>query len=588
MRVVKRWFGLVVAALVLAGLVVPAVPAAASTPISLLVSQSSAFGYLGRSCGGIQEQAFATGFDPVSGLPDGAVYLQTRCGGSGRGGGYHVTTYSAWITVTWDFTGAVVSSARTTAPTVDPAFSTTDASGNQLQNVLSATNVAPSACAVGNTTYCGYRAYLTVSPTYVPVPRLTAVSVAVGPASGGTAVTLTGTGFSAATAVQFGGVDAASFSIASDTSISVTTPVTTAGTVDVTVVSPGGTSAISSSSQFTFVGTPVVTGITPDHGPVTGGTDVEITGSGFTGATSVSFGDATAPFIVNSDTSISATTPGVDAAEPRDVVVAGIGGTSAPNPAAVFTFGAVGCTGPCVSVGDASVLEGDAGTRIISVPVTLSQPPAANVTVHYALSGVTATGGSAAGNGHDFKLGSGTLTFAPGTATAVRQFVSVTVYGDTAVEGDETLAITLTNPTGGFVLGRDVGTATVLDDDGIVAGPTAGIGDASIVQITGGAATLKLPVTLSSPASGVVTIGYVVIPGSASRTATAAGGGDYGGPVTGTIAFAAGSSARVLSIPIWANPGPSTDRSFVVALTGIAGGGVTLVRTAGTGTILAL
>jgi hypothetical protein len=109
--------------------------AAGAAPVSLLLPQSIAFSYIGHSCGGIQEQAYATGFDPASGDPTGDVYVQTRCGGSGRGGGYHVTTYSAWAAVTWDFTGAVVSSARlAAAPAVDPAFSATDANGDQVYN----------------------------------------------------------------------------------------------------------------------------------------------------------------------------------------------------------------------------------------------------------------------------------------------------------------------------------------------------------------------------------------------------------------------------------------------------------------------
>jgi hypothetical protein len=74
---------------------------AAAAPISLLLPQATAFSFLGHSCGGIQEQAFATGFDPATGYPAGDVYLQTRCGGSGRGGGYHVTTYSKWVAANW-------------------------------------------------------------------------------------------------------------------------------------------------------------------------------------------------------------------------------------------------------------------------------------------------------------------------------------------------------------------------------------------------------------------------------------------------------------------------------------------------------
>jgi len=127
---------------------------------ALQVPQSTAFAVLGHSCGGIQEQAFATGFDATSGFPTGDVYLQTRCGGSGVGGGYHTTTYSAWVNVTWDFTGTVVSSAvGASAPAnAYPPFSAFDSFGNEVQNVLNVVNGA--SCTVGNTSYCTYRAYL--------------------------------------------------------------------------------------------------------------------------------------------------------------------------------------------------------------------------------------------------------------------------------------------------------------------------------------------------------------------------------------------------------------------------------------------
>ncbi len=149
-----------------------------ATPLSLLVSQSSTFAILGHSCGGIQEQAFATGFDVTSGYPTGDVYVQTRCGGSGRGGGYTVTTYSAWIAVTWDFAGGAISQTTLSAAPLglDPTFSTVDAAGDRLYNVLNTINVLPANCTVGNTSYCTYRAYLTV--VVPPAPTgVTAVQV---------------------------------------------------------------------------------------------------------------------------------------------------------------------------------------------------------------------------------------------------------------------------------------------------------------------------------------------------------------------------------------------------------------------------
>jgi hypothetical protein len=156
----SRW--VTVALIVAASIVAPAA-AGATTTTTLLLPQSSAFVVLGHSCGGIQEQAFATRFRATDGAPVGDVYLQTRCGGSGRGGGYHTTTYSAWTHVIWNLSGVVRSYAVLPTPPahVSPTFTAVDANGDVLHNVLYALYVPPANCTVGNTTYCTYRAYLT-------------------------------------------------------------------------------------------------------------------------------------------------------------------------------------------------------------------------------------------------------------------------------------------------------------------------------------------------------------------------------------------------------------------------------------------
>jgi len=61
----------------------------------------------------------------------------------------------------------------------------------------------------------------------------------------------------------------------------------------VSVTSAAGTGAPSSADQYTYVVAPVITSVSPDIGPLTGGTPVTITGTGLTGATSVSFGEIT-------------------------------------------------------------------------------------------------------------------------------------------------------------------------------------------------------------------------------------------------------------------------------------------------------
>ena len=82
---------------------------------------------------------------------------------------------------------------------------------------------------------------------------VTAVSPASGTAKGGTSVTITGTGFTAAaalTGVSFGSA-AAQFTIDSGTQITATSPAGT-GTVHVTVTTPAGTSAATAADQYRY------------------------------------------------------------------------------------------------------------------------------------------------------------------------------------------------------------------------------------------------------------------------------------------------------------------------------------------------
>jgi hypothetical protein len=126
--------------------------------------------------------------------------------------------------------------------------------------------------------------------TYTPAPAVSGVSPVKGPVGGGTATTITGTDFTGATAVRFGSINAATFTVKSATSISATTPAESAGVTDVTVVTAaGGTSLTVSSDHFTF--DPTITNVSPNGGPMAGGTRVTVSGTGFAvGATMIEFG----------------------------------------------------------------------------------------------------------------------------------------------------------------------------------------------------------------------------------------------------------------------------------------------------------
>ncbi len=89
-----------------------------------------------------------------------------------------------------------------------------------------------------------------------------------------------------------------------------------------------------------------------------------------------------------------------------------------------------------LSIGNATVTEGDAGTTNATFTVSLSQPVTKTVTVQYA------TANSTAKAGEDYIAASGTLTFNPGDTTKT---LSVSVKGDTLSEPDETFFVSLSN-----------------------------------------------------------------------------------------------------------------------------------------------
>jgi alpha-tubulin suppressor-like RCC1 family protein len=161
-----------------------------------------------------------------------------------------------------------------------------------------------------------------------PIPAVSGVSPAVGSAAGGTHVTITGSNFEAVTSVRFGANPATSFTVNSPSSITAVAPAGVLGTVDVTVTTPAGANSALAPDHFSYLAPPTVTKLSAKGGTGAGGSSVTITGSGFTGATSVRFGATSAiHFTVNSATSITATSPAGSGLV--DITVTTSGGTSA-------------------------------------------------------------------------------------------------------------------------------------------------------------------------------------------------------------------------------------------------------------------
>jgi len=156
-----------------------------------------------------------------------------------------------------------------------------------------------------------------------------------------------------------------------------------------------------------------------------------------------------------------------------------------------------------VYVGDASVVEGDGlpnGTA--NLAVELSAPAATDTYIWFH----TVDGSASAGDG-DYarkKPGKANLKIAAGRTAGT---IGVTVYGDTAVEGDESFTVVLdqvtTTPTGSadpaYDLARNVGTATIVDDDPATATASLSVGAVAVPEGNTAKRMANLGLRLSEP-----------------------------------------------------------------------------------------
>jgi hypothetical protein len=175
------------------------------------------------------------------------------------------------------------------------------------------------------------------------LPAVTGVSPETGPDAGGTTVRITGVRLAGATAVHFGAVPAAGFTVNPDGTITAVSPPKPAGTgptgkTFVTVTSGEGTSSPVPGAEFRYVALPAVNEVSPSEGSVAGGTTVTISGKHIGEASAVKFGSVAAGSVtVNSPESITAVSP-AHAPGTVDVTVTTLGGTSKGSPRDRFTF----------------------------------------------------------------------------------------------------------------------------------------------------------------------------------------------------------------------------------------------------------
>jgi uncharacterized repeat protein (TIGR03806 family) len=239
------------------------------------------------------------------------------------------------------------------------------------------------------------------------------------------------------------------------------------------------------------------------------------------------------------------------------------------NPTGGITLGTATATGtilnddvPVIGVSDASVVEGNSGTRNLTFTVSLNAAGLSDVTVSYSTSDGTATVANL-----DYLSASGTLTFAPGETSKT---VSVTVNGDTDIEPDENFSFNLSNALGAAIAIASA-TGTITNDDL----PTMTISRAGIFE--GNSATRNMPFTvnLSRPTYKDVTVDY------ATSDLSATAGTDYTA-VNGTLTIPAGAIAGTIMVSVMGDTDVEPDEEFNLALSNASGANIGVSNAIGT------
>jgi subtilisin family serine protease len=210
---------------------------------------------------------------------------------------------------------------------------------------------------------------------------------------------------------------------------------------------------------------------------------------------------------------------------------------------------------PGISIADASVAEGDSGTRSLAFTVTLSGVSPTPVTFDVA---TTAAGNATAGTDY-VALNLTGLTIPAGTLSRT---VSVTLNGDTTIEATEYLVVGLTNVSGANVLdGAALG--TIINDDQ----PTLSIADAGVAEGNSGTTAATFTVTLSRASPFAVTFNAAT---TASPAATATAGVDYTAQNLTGLTIPAGALTKTFTVPLLGDTTIEANEVYVVAVSNVA------------------
>ncbi|HAH45914.1 MAG TPA: hypothetical protein DCM07_13875, partial [Planctomycetaceae bacterium] len=193
---------------------------------------------------------------------------------------------------------------------------------------------------------------------------------------------------------------------------------------------------------------------------------------------------------------------------------------------------------PEISIEDASIVEGNAGTQSLQLTVTLTGNnldliPGNNVSFAFATSDGTAT---TAGN--DYQSQTGTLSFDTSSgASSYTKTILINITGDTNPESDEYFYVSLSDPSVPVLLRKRKAKVTIENDDQI----NLNIDD---LTVHSDAQTAHVTVSLNQEIDAPVSIDFTTVDQTAINTI------DYQA-TTGTLTFNPGETSKTISIPVF-------------------------------------
>lgn len=206
---------------------------------------------------------------------------------------------------------------------------------------------------------------------------------------------------------------------------------------------------------------------------------------------------------------------------------------------------------PSFAINDVGITEGGQ----LAFTVTKTGSTTGTFGVSFATSNGTATAGS------DYNAASGSLSFA---AADTSKTITVATIDDAAVEPTETLNVTLSSPTGGATITRNVGVGSITDND-VAGSPCSevsfGVNDVGVIE----GDPLIFTVTRSGMTSSSCSVNYATADGTAVANTGYV-------PTSGTLTFAAGQGSASVTVNTVYQGRRAITRTMYLNLSAASGG----------------